>query len=369
MKGIAQDRWFGRLSLVMVAGYFVVGLWPFDFRPANRVSWLPGQAGLHFEPYGIAYDPAPLPTSPAGRPANFTVELWLEAQPEPANNVFDILTIHNRHLPLDLTLYQWRRDLILRATTRPAQPAGSRSEVGVDDLLSERRAQFITFRVDGAGTDFYVNGAAAGHFPRFVPAREASAGQLILGNNASGKHAWTGRLFGLALYHQALEAADISRHAALWTQGGARQLTNATGLTALYFFDEGGGRVAVDSSANHHHVIIPSRFQPVHREFLIAPRKDIAYNRPDYSDIAVNILGFVPFGFCYLLHRHRLRPNQQAVNALLAVLAGAAASLTIEVIQAWLPNRVSSTTDVLTNTTGTLLGVLLALVIRRKVDW
>ncbi len=369
MKAFPHDKWFGWLSLMMVAGYFVVGLWPFEFHPANRVSWFADPPGLHFEPYGIAYDPTPLPApnDTARSSANFTVELWLEAQHEPVNNVFDILTIHNRHLPLDFTLYQWRRDFILQATTQPPQPAGSRSEAGVDDMLSEHTVQFITVRGDAAGTDFYLNGLAAGHFPQFVASPEALDGQLILGNNASGKHSWTGRLLGLALYRRALDAAEIARHSALWTYGRAGQLTNAPGLTALYLFDEGPGQQPGDSSGNHHRIIIPAIFEPVHKEFLISPWRDIAYNRPDYSDIAVNIFGFVPFGFCFLLHRHRLKPNQRAANALLVVLAGAAVSLAIELIQAWLPNRTSSVTDLLTNTTGTLLGMVLALAIQSKV--
>jgi len=93
----------------------------------------------------------------------------------------------------------------------------------------------------------------------------------------------------------------------------------------------------------------------------------MSYARPDYSDMVVNILGFVPFGFCFYLHRWSLRPNQRATNALLVVLTGAAVSLTIEIIQAWLPNRVSSISDVLTNAAGTLLGVALAIAIQSKV--
>jgi glycopeptide antibiotics resistance protein len=87
---------------------------------------------------------------------------------------------------------------------------------------------------------------------------------------------------------------------------------------------------------------------------------------PDYLDIIVNVLGFVPFGFFFFLHSQRSRPTQAAINILLVLLAGAAISLTIEVVQAWLPNRTSSVMDLLTNTTGALLGAALALTIQLK---
>jgi hypothetical protein len=372
VKGIPHDRWFGWLSLAIVAGYFIVGLWPFDFRPSNRVNWLSGHPGLHFEPYGIACDPAPLPVLPglsgaAGQSANFTVELWIEPQHEPANNVFNILTIHNPRLPLDFVLGQWKQDFLLRATMQHPQPADAIREVGIDDVLPEQQARFITVRGNDAGTDFYLDGAVAGRFPGFVLNAKALNGQLILGNGASVKHSWTGRLFGLALYNRALDAAEIARHRALWTQGRARQLVNAPGLTALYLFDEGRGRQAKDSSVNRHRVIFPAVFRPIHRDFLLPPWKDISYNRPDYSDMAINVLGFVPFGFCFFLYRHALRPRRLLTNALLVVLAGVAVSLTIEIIQAWLPNRTSSMNDLLTNTAGILFGVALALAIRPKV--
>jgi hypothetical protein len=191
-------------------------------------------------------------------------------------------------------------------------------------------------------------------------------GQLILGNGVSGKTSWTGWLLGFALYNRALSPAEIGRHRALWTQGRARQLTRAPGLTALYLFDEGRGQQVKDYSGNGHHVIIPSIFQPIHRDLLLAPWKDLSYNRPDYSDIAINVLGFLPFGFCFFLYRQARRPQRLVTNALLVVLAGVAISLTIEVIQAWLPNRTSSLNDFITDTAGTLLGVALALTVRHK---
>ena len=371
MKSIPDHNWFGRLSLLIVAGYFVVGLWPFDFRPPNRVNWMPDRHGLQFEPYGFAYNPVLLSTpSDSDRTtkknANFTVELWLESRLEPANNVFDILTIHNGRLPFDFVLGQWQQDFLLRATTRSRQSPGKIPEVGIDHALPAGKARFFTVRGTAAGTDFYLNGSLAGRFPKFVLPADALNGQLILGNDASGKNSWTGRLFGLALYQRALAPAEITRHYALWTEGHARQLATTTGLIALYLFNEGAGQWAQDFSGNHHDMIIPAIFQPIQRDILIPPWKDLSYYRPDYLDIFINIIGFVPFGFCFFLYRHLLEPRQWIANALLVILSGTTVSLTIELVQSWLPNRVSSTTDLLTNTIGTLFGVFLALTIQTK---
>ena len=366
MKGLFDCRWFGWFSAVIVVCYFIVGLWPFAFLPANQVRWLPGRPGLHFAKSGVAYDSDMLPgrvssNGATNQPASFTVELWAEADREPDDDVYHLLTIHNDRLPDDFVICQWQQACILRATVQHPWPSRKVCELDARSALQEGKPKFITIRGDGTGTDFFLDGLPVEHFPQYVLKPEATEGQLILGNDSSGKHPWSGSLFGLAIYNRSLDAAVIARHHAFWMQGHARQLTNAPELTALYLFDEGGGQRAKDSSGKSHHVIIPEIFQPVHKEFLIAPWKDMSYDGPDYSDIAVNILGFVPFGFCFFLHCRFNRPDHPMGNILFVILVGALVSLTIEIIQAWLPNRTSSTTDLLTNTFGTLLGAVLAL--------
>ncbi len=368
MKNISDRRRFGWLSVALAGGYFIVGWWPFAFRPLNQVSWLPDRAGLRFADDGIAYDPAPLPSSGvAGQPANYTVELWVQPGAKPATDVFHLLTIHDGRLPSPFVLCQWQREIILRAATGDSQSARRIHEVGVDGALEERKARFITVTGNGAGTDFYLDGVLAGHFPKFVLDAAVLDGRLILGNSASGKHSWVGQLFGLAMYHRALDAAEIAQHHALWTQGLARQLVNVPNLTALYLFNEGNGRRAEDHSSNRHQVMIPAIYHPLQTEFLIPPWRDVSYDALNYRDIVINLLGFVPFGFCFFLHRRRPGTAPWFTDALFVVVAGAAISLTIETIQVWLPNRVSSMTDLLGNTAGTLLGVLFALMIRPKV--
>ena len=75
-----------------------------------------------------------------------------------------------------------------------------------------------------------------------------------------------------------------------------------------------------------------------------------------WKDVGINIIGFVPFGFSFFAYFSTVRITKKA--ALLVVLLGFFTSLTIEVLQAWLPTRSSGINDLITNTLGTGLGVL-----------
>lgn len=371
MKSFLDRTKLGWLSVVLVAGYFIAGLWPFAFRPANRVSWLPDRAGLSFQDDGIVYDPALLPgsetTRAAGQPANYSVELWVESGSKPATDVFHLLTINDGRLPSKFVLCQWQKEIILRASVRGSKGPRRIHEVGVDDALVAGKARCITVTGSADGTDFYLDGVLAGRFPEFILDSDALAGQMVLGNSADGRNSWVGRLFGLAIYERKFTAAEVAAHQSLWTQGAARQLRTTPGLVALYLFPEGSGREAADLSPEHHHLLIPEIFRPLLTEFLTPPCRDLAYDAPDYRDLALNLVGFVPFGFCFYCYRRLRGVRPWFADASFVIMTGTAISLTIEVVQVWLPNRVSSMNDLLGNTLGTVLGVLLTLVVRSKI--
>ena len=82
--------------------------------------------------------------------------------------------------------------------------------------------------------------------------------------------------------------------------------------------------------------------------------REFSMSRSYWSAAAKNVIGFVPFGFCFyaclLAHKAR-RPGS------CAVVMGFLVSLTIEVLQAYLPTRDSGTTDIFTNTLGTYSGI------------
>lgn len=86
---------------------------------------------------------------------------------------------------------------------------------------------------------------------------------------------------------------------------------------------------------------------------------------PGRRDAVMNILVFLPFGALSFLVNSASAKIRRPV--LIATLLGGALSLTAEIAQIWLPSRNPSTSDLLMNTTGALLGALSAGALQRKV--
>ena len=90
------------------------------------------------------------------------------------------------------------------------------------------------------------------------------------------------------------------------------------------------------------------------------------------ADIVGNIFLFVPFGICLALSP--LLRRAAGWRPVLLVAAGLATSLTVELVQLFSPKRWAQTTDLVNNTLGTLVGVILALTFGRRLfdracDW
>ena len=352
---------------MMAAGLGIVGLWPFAFQPFNRAGWLKDHMGLSFQPDGIAYDPESADWSAGGlpdQPAAFTMELWLEPSRVPATDVFDILTIDDGSFPSGIVLCQWKTELLLRVRDR-AHIRGS-GEVGPSGVLAEQTPCFITVTVAPSGTTFYSNGSLLNYFPAFTVPNSWLNGRLILGNAAEGKHPWAGNLSGLAIFNRTLDATEVAQHYASWTSHRAEHLAAESGLAALYLFDEGSGQWAKDRSANRHRLLIPERYHVLQKRVLELPWGPAAIKMSDLDDIAINILGFMPFGFVVYRYRRLAKPDGWVRNVVWAVCAGATISLAIELTQVWLPNRDSSATDLFCNTLGTFRGALLARKVQSK---
>lgn len=105
------------------------------------------------------------------------------------------------------------------------------------------------------------------------------------------------------------------------------------------------------------------------RDQGIAPWAYLAAPWPKYwtgFDLAINVVGYLPFGFLAAIAVLRTRPAIGGVQAVLrATAAGAAISFAMETLQSYLPVRVPSNVDLALNTVGAFVGAVLAAALER----
>ena len=179
---------------------------------------------------------------------------------------------------------------------------------------------------------------------------------MIVGNSPVTTDDWSGQVRGLAVYGRELTADEVSSHFANWTKGEGKGLAATEGALSLYTFNEEGGNIVHNQIDSATDLLIPDRFFVLHEQFLERPWDEFRQDWNYWNDVGINIAGFIPLGFSFFAYLLTVRKIRRPV--LVTVALGFAVSLTIEVLQAFLPTRDSGMTDLITNTLGTALGVL-----------
>jgi glycopeptide antibiotics resistance protein len=141
--------------------------------------------------------------------------------------------------------------------------------------------------------------------------------------------------------------------------GNYFKLSRIDGIVELYPMDELTGQWIYNRLANKDHLWIPGSFRVPEPLILISPWRDKGFKR--FNDMAINILGFIPFGFLSLAHFSSIQRSyySSAKSFLIVVLLGSLLSLIIELLQIYLPTRYSSSTDLICNIFGTSAGAFL----------
>jgi len=179
-----------------------------------------------------------------------------------------------------------------------------------------------------------------------------------MGTSAAYYEPWPGEIRGLAIYSKELTPAEVLRHYRDWVDGGRVDPPDLDGAVARYAFTEGAGRVIHNAVVSGPDLEIPKRFGVPHKALLKSPARDFEARWDYLYKLLGNIAGFVPLGFIVCAYLAWTRNRRQAI--LYASLAGGVLSFMIEVLQAYIPQRDSGTTDIITNTLGAALGAVLA---------
>jgi len=355
----------GVLCIVILLVFIVAGFWPFNFFPKNKVEWLPDRDGVRFYGQSMIVDTDLNRKGPASlfHSRSITLELRLRPLLE-TSNAPNILTLYDGKTPDIFAVKQWRAHLVIRSRTDdPA--AGKRGkpyqEMGLHNALLKDQDAFITITSGAEGSAIYLNGRLARTYPRHrLPAGDMQGNvRLILGNSPTGESYWNGNLMGLAIYNRTLTPDEAFRDYQSWLQNDSFSIKQASGLIGLYPFYEKKGEMIHNVANSDETLIIPETFKPVQRKFLSLPGPDFRWNWSFVQDVTINLLGFIPFGFFFAAFLIKTTNMKRGVSYFIAAMVGVGLSLSIELIQAWLPTRDSSLTDMLCNSIGTILGIVI----------
>lgn len=360
-QAVVGKKRIGIFCVVAIAAVLFGTLWPFNPWPANKVSWLAAANGLRFEQSGVVLSEAPLRPAQEN-PSVKSCSLELLLRPASVGVSDTILAFYVPNNPKQLLIRQWTDGLLVNHEFVDANGKPRGTKFDVDHAFQAGKLLLITMIFGPNGTVVYRNASQAQSFPRFAISPSEVSGQIVMGTSPVDYRPWLGEISGLAIYSRALSAAEVSRHYVEWTSGNTSAPPDLDGAIARYEFNERAGREVHSAVPSGPTLVIPGSFNVPHKAMLTSAVKEFDPSRQYVEDVVENIVGFTPLGAILCVYFSFTRPRSLAI--LYATMIGGVLSFVIEVLQAYIPGRVSGTTDIITNTLGALVGAAIA-----RADW
>jgi len=328
-------------------------LWPFNPFPPNGVTWLRRSAGLRFEKDAVVVSSAPL-LPPQNDVESYTLELLV--RPAKVTGSQTILGFYRPGRTTQLLVRQYEDGLLVTRDARIDSDPTKTIKFDVDHVFTMGRLVLVTISFGLDGTAVFLDGQLAEHIRSFKISRnELSGAELIVGTSPVTFHPWKGDLCGLAIYAKELTPAGALEHYKKWMEQDTDwDLKDAL---ALYDFDGKAAREVHDKAPARPNLEIPETFFVPHKEFLRSPASEFKPNWNYVVDVLLNIAGFVPLGVIVCAYLLWSTSRRKAIT--ITTVACALLSLTIEILQYYIPRRGSGITDVITNSLGALIGAIL----------
>jgi VanZ family protein len=345
----------GAICIAIVSILLVAGLAPFH-APKNQVAWLKGQNGLQFKRHSSIVSAASFPAKAGDENFGETLELLLRP-----SSLLSTNTILAFDAPsgagVGFVVRQYKNALVVRQPYIDGQGVRQVTWPTAMDVFSDDSPLFVTIALGKHEMSIYLNGALREAFETKGNSVSNLSGRLVMGNSTDGSDSWTGQVLGLAMYHTQLTSEQVAEHYTDWTNNHEPAADRDEMFFALYLFNESRGKVVhnlVDATNN---LIIPNSYFLLHPRLFSSIKRDYKPTWQYWEDVSVNVAAFVPLGFfvsAYFSEVYKIR-----FTLVLTIVLGFLVSFTIESLQFFLPTRSSGSTDLITNTLGTAIGIAL----------
>jgi VanZ family protein len=350
-----MKRWLGTLSSAVVATVLFLTLWPFNPLPANRVSWLGREDGVELGTPGILLSKTFLEAKPDETKGSCSLELLV--RPARTEGTYTILSIYVLNNPKQFMLRQWMDGMIVAEGILDTQGRVRTAKVDVDHAFKRGKWRLVTITSGSNGTLVYLDGIRVEAFAKFEISLSQCLGEMVVGTSAVDFEPWPGGIRGLAIYTRELTPAEVFQNTKDWNERPRSILSGLHGAIALYAFSERAGHTVHNAVIGGPDLVVPRNFRVPHKAILQSPMQDYEASWSYVLDLLRNIIGFIPLGFILCAY-FSCTPYQRRAR-LWAILVSGALSLVIELLQAYIPQRASGTTDIITNLVGATLGSLL----------
>lgn len=322
----------------------VLTLSPFNFSPENGVMILPG-GGVQLTPPATFYTDS-LPPS-ISHLRRFTILFRYTPGSAVPSSTNTIIASAANSGEQNFSIAQSGTSLLFRIA---GTPASDQHSLLIENAIRRGEKIWCGIEYDGDALRAYINGEK--RIERKVGHLDFSGWNgsfpLVIGSEPNGYFGWIGMLYSLAVFDESLPPFSFR---------DPELLIRVHPPALLFRFGpEETNRFVSTGRDSTTALLVPRPFAPARRTFLIESPTTFFRQHILVRDIVANVLLFLPLGYFFTAVVSQKR--QRLIFTFLgAVGIGCALSLTVETLQAFMPGRYSSLSDVLSNTAGTVFGV------------
>lgn len=324
--------------VISIAIVLIAGLIPHANYKNNWVDYNAIDGVTHFKKHGIATGHIDDNIIKIFNSGEINISLNVAFELSSSGNFMVLTQLDSPPHPASIIIGQWRSYLIIM-NGKDFRNKLRLARLSVD--LSKQMDKYIQISIEIRKTEsrLLIDGDVADTGPPFIFSNIPK--RISIGNTPEGSHGWQGKLKLIALNGIATgHSADIT-----------------------YRFDKSSlnSEILIDGDTSAYlEIPKPGKYPERQKGYQVISISDLLNHNK--KDLLLNIFGLMPIGFLLLMFlRNNFKSSKITSHIFMVMFYGFLLSLSIEGVQIFIPGRNSHLHDLILNTIGVTIGVLLYL--------